>query len=147
MDNNEDNISGISSTTFERETNEGTIPSSNKNTIDKNTLISIIRDWVKNDNEIRELKKQENIRKIANKTLTTKLIEIMRSNNLDCFDINDGCILYKKTNVKKPLSKKTMIQLLNDFYKNDTDKANEIGMFLIENREEVVKERIVRKLW
>jgi hypothetical protein len=115
--------------------------------IDKETLISIIRDWVKNDNEIRELKKQENIRKIANKTLTTKLIEIMRSNNLDCFDINNGCILYKKTNVKKPLSKKTMIQLLNDFYKNDTDKANEVGAYLIENREEVVKERIVRKLW
>ena len=115
--------------------------------IDKQTLITIIRDWVKNDNEIRELKKQENIRKIANKTLTTKLIEIMRSNQLDCFDINDGCILYKKTNTKKPLSKKVMIQLLNDFYKDDTEKAKQVGEFLIENREEVVKERIVRKLW
>ena len=115
--------------------------------IDKQTLITIIRDWVKNDNEIRELKKQENIRKIANKTLTTKLIEIMRSNQLDCFDINDGCILYKKTNTKKPLSKKVIIQLLNDFYKDDTEKAKQVGEFLIENREEVVKERIVRKLW
>jgi hypothetical protein len=143
MDNNEDNISNISSSTFDEET----LNSENKKTIDKETLISIIRDWVKNDNEIRELKKEENIRKIANKTLTTKLIEIMRSNKLDCFDINDGCITYKKTNVKKPLSKKTMIQLLNEFYKNDTEKANEVSTFLIENREEVIKERIVRKLW
>ena len=147
MDNNDDNISGISSSTFDEETNEKTLESAKKKTIDKQTLISIIREWVKNDNEIRELKKQENIRKIANKTLTTKLVEIMRSNKLDCFDINDGCILYKKTNVKKPLSKKTMIQLLNEFYKNDIEKANEVGTYLIENREEVIKERIVRKLW
>lgn len=140
-----DSMSDISPSSAEEEMDLSN--SKKQKLIDKQTLITIIRDWVKNDNEIRELKKQENIRKIANKTLTTKLIEIMRSNQLDCFDINDGCILYKKTNTKKPLSKKVMIQLLNDFYKDDTEKANQVGAFLIENREEVVKERIVRKLW
>jgi hypothetical protein len=115
--------------------------------INKEALVSIIREWVKNDNEIRELKKQETARKNANKALTARLIEIMRSNQLDCFDINDGCILYKKTNVKKPLSKKTLYQLLNEYYKDDLGKANEVSEFLMEKREQVVKEKIVRKLW
>jgi hypothetical protein len=145
MDNDTENISDISPLSVEEEMNDSI--AKKQKLIDKQTLITIIRDWVKNDNEIRELKKQENNRKIANKALTAKLIEIMRTNQLDCFDINDGCILYKKTNVKKPLSKKVMIQLLNDFYKEDTEKANEVSTFLIENREEVVRERIVRKLW
>jgi len=137
----EDCISDISSSTVEV---KGDTPSSN--TINKDILVSIIREWVKNDNEIRKLKEQQNMRKTANKTLTAKLIEIMRSNNLDCFDINDGCILYKKSNIKKPLSKKTLLQLLNDFYKDDTSKAGEVSSFLMENREEIVKERIVRKI-
>lgn len=140
MEDEIDNISSLSAST-NCVSNDSVQQSSS---INKQQLITIIRSWVKNDNEIRELKKQENIRKTTNKELTAKLIEIMRSNQLDCFDINDGSILYKKTNVKKPLSKKTLLQLLNDFYKEDTEKANEVGTFLMENREEVVKERIHR---
>lgn len=138
---NEDNMSDISSSTVEVKGE-----SSSSKTINKEILVSIIRDWVKNDNEIRKLKEQQTIRKNENKALTTKLIEIMRSNSLDCFDINDGCILYKKSNIKKPLSKKTLFQLLNEFYKDDTIKASEVSSFLMENREEIVKERIVRKI-
>jgi len=138
---NEDNMSDISTSTLNVKDE-----SHLSKTINKEILVSIIRDWVKNDNEIRKLKEQQIIRKNANKALTTRLIEIMRSNSLDCFDINDGCILYKKTNVKKPLSKKSLFQLLNQFYKDDVEKAGQISSFLMENREEVVKERIVRKV-
>jgi hypothetical protein len=139
---NEDNMSDISTSTMD--VKDDTQNSSKS--INKEILVSIIRDWVKNDNEIRKLKEQEIARKNANKALTTRLIEIMRSNSLDCFDINDGSILYKKTNVKKPLSKKSLFHLLNEFYKNDKDKANEVTSFLMENRTEIVKERIVRKV-
>lgn len=114
--------------------------------VGKDVLVSIVREWVKNDNELRELKKQENIRKKANVALTEKLMTIMRTNSLDCFDINDGKIMYKKTNTKKAFSKKTILQLLNEFYKNDVEKAIEVSSFLLENREEVVKEKIVRKI-
>ena len=120
--------------------------STTSTTIDKQNLIAIIREWVKNDNEIRELKKQENIRKTNNKIITTKLLEIMRNNNLDCFDINDGQIIYKKTNIKKPFTKKVISQLLNEYYKDDVEKAIEVNTFLMDNREEAVKEKIVRKL-
>jgi hypothetical protein len=95
---------------------------------------------------LRELKIQENIRKKANVVLTEKLMTIMRTNSLDCFDINDGKIMYKKTNTKKAFSKKNILQLLNEFYKNDVEKANEVSSFLLENREEVMKEKIVRKI-
>ena len=154
MENDIDNISILSTSTIvkeqeqeEEEEAKSKKDSVNTKSINKQALVAIIREWVKNDNEIRELKKQETIRKNANKALTANLIEIMRSNELDCFDINDGCILYKKTNVKKPLSKKTLYQLLNEYYKDDLGKATEVSEFLMEKREQVVKEKIVRKLW
>jgi len=142
------NVGARTNTTTEEDKNHSIVKCENPppRAISKETLVSIIREWVKNDNEIREFKKQETIRKNANKALTARLIEIMRSNQLDCFDINDGCILYKKTNVKKPLSKKTLYQLLNEYYKDDLSKATEVSEFLMENREKVVKEKIVRKL-
>jgi hypothetical protein len=155
MDTDNDDISALSTSTIGMKENvrKDNPPEKEEEdpparaAINKEALVSIIREWVKNDNEIRELKKQENARKNANKALTVKLIEIMRSNQLDCFDINDGCILYKKTNVKKPLSKKTLYQLLNEYYKDDLGKATEVSEFLMEKREQVVKEKIVRKLW
>jgi hypothetical protein len=113
---------------------------------EKNELTTIVRQWVKNDNEIRELKKQETIRKNNNKLITAKLMAIMKTNELDCFDINNGQIMYKKTNVKKPFTKKVLFQLLNEYYKNDVEKANDVNTFLLDNQEEVVKERIIRKI-
>jgi len=142
VNNVDDDISDISTSSNLEPSRE----SISSRSINKDKLVSIIREWVKNDNEIRKLKEQENIRKTANKTLTSNLIEIMRSNNLDCFDINDGSISYKKSNVKKSLSKKTLLQLLNQYYKDDSEKAKEISSFLMENREQVVKERIVHKI-
>jgi hypothetical protein len=112
---------------------------------EKNNLIKLIKEWVKNDNEIRELKKQEIIRKTENKTITDKLLKIMKTNEVDCFDINDSQIQYKKTNVKKPFTKKNISYLLNQYFKNDVERANDVNAFLMENQEETVKERIVRK--
>jgi hypothetical protein len=113
---------------------------------EKNNLMKLIKEWVKNDNEIRELKKQENLRKTENKSITDKLLLIMRNNNIDCFDINDSQILYKKTNVKKAFSKKTISFLLNQYFKDDVEKANDVHNYLMENQQEVVKEKIVRKM-
>jgi hypothetical protein len=137
-----DNESEITANTTATTTTSGEL----KKDLDKQVLMSIIREWVKNDNDIRELKREENIRKNNNKHLTAKLMTIMRTHNLECFDINDGHILYKKTNVKKPFTKKVLFQLLNEYYKNDVEKANEVNDFLLDNREEVVRERIVRKI-
>lgn len=129
-----------------KDTNEVEIDEETKEK-EKNNLIKLIKEWVKNDNEIRELKKEENARKNENKIITDKLLQIMRNNNVDCFDINDSQILYKKTNVKKPFSKKTISYLLNQYFKNDVERANDVNTYLLENQEETVKEKIVRKYY
>jgi hypothetical protein len=112
----------------------------------KEQLVFAIKEWVKLDNEIKKLKKEENIRKIEKKELSLKLIEIMKSNEIDCFDIKDGKICYEKKNVKKPITKKMLFSILSKYYMGDQDKATELNNFIIENREEEVKECITRKL-
>jgi hypothetical protein len=112
----------------------------------KEQLVKTIKEWVKIDNEIRTLQQQQLIRKKEKKIISDSLIDVMKKNEIDCFDINDGQIIYNKKNVKKPLTKKMLLNVLSNFFDNDTAKATELNNYILENRENVVKENIVRKV-
>ena len=112
----------------------------------KEELIKTIREWVKIDNEIRTLQKEQLNRKNDKKRLSSSLIDIMKKNEIDCFDINDGQIIYNKKNVKKPITKKVLLEILQKYYIEDLLKANDVNNFILNNREESIKEEIVRKI-
>jgi len=110
----------------------------------KEQLVAKIRDWVKNDNEIRALQKEMNKRKQEKKNISKELLEVMRKNDIDAFDLKDGQLVYAKTKTKKPITKKTLFGLLSTYFKGNTEKASELNEFIMENREEVIHEKLVR---
>lgn len=113
----------------------------------KEQLVNTIRKWIKIDNEIRALQKESNKRKVDKKKISSDLIEVMKKNEIDCFDINDGQILYSKKSVKKPITQKVLLDILSTYFKGDALKASEINNFIMESRESVTKETIVRKIF
>lgn len=112
----------------------------------KEQLIHTIKEWVRIDNELRILSKQQSIRKKEKQEMSESLIGIMRSNEIDCFDIKNGQIMYTKRNIKKPITQKALLNILSNYYKGNVEKAEEVNNFIMENREQVVKETIVRKI-
>ena len=110
----------------------------------KDQLVKTIREWVKIDNEIRALQKEQNARKQEKKKISTTLMNVMKTNEIDCFELNDGQLLYNKKNVKKPITKKILLNILDKYYNGDSAKAEELNNFILENREETVKESLVR---
>ncbi len=62
----------------------------------KQQLINSVKKWVKLDNELKELQKQLNIRKNEKKETSNTLMNVMRENEIDCFDLTDGQICYSK---------------------------------------------------
>jgi hypothetical protein len=112
----------------------------------KDTLIKTIREWVKIDNDLRTLKKEQKIREVEKKKLSASLIQIMKQHEIDCFDINDGKIQYNKQTVKKPITKQLLLNILSKYYQGDETKAGEVQQYILENREETVKETITRKI-
>ena len=112
----------------------------------KEQLVNNIKEWIKIDNEIGQLKNDIKEKNKKKKELTTNLVTVMKTNEIDCFDINDGQICYTKKNVKKPITKKVLMNILSNFYNGDIAKANQLNNYIIENQEEVVKETIERKI-
>jgi seryl-tRNA synthetase len=111
----------------------------------KEQLVKCVKNWVKIDNEIRALKKELNNRNKEKKDISKDLMDVMRENEIDCFDINNGKIMYVKKNVKKPISAKALLGIISNYYDGDTEKASDLNNYILSNREEVVKETIVRK--
>ena len=73
-------------------------------------------------------------------------MDVMKTNEIDEFNINNGKLTYLNKTVKKPITKKNLLEILSKFYKGDTEQAIEINQFILDNREDVVIERLVRKI-
>jgi len=112
----------------------------------KNQLIKIVKEWVRMDNEIRQLQKEISTRRQDKKKMNDQLMETMKSNDIDCFDLNDGKICYTKKNVKQPINNKVLLDILTKYYNGDLSQASEINNFIKDNRTEVTKENITRKI-
>jgi hypothetical protein len=112
----------------------------------KDQLIEKIKEWVKIDNDIRILQKEQRKRLTEKKKVSEELMQVMRANQIDAFDLNDGQILYDKKTAKKPITKSTLLTILTTYYKGDAVKADEMNKYILDNRDEVVREKIVRKI-
>jgi hypothetical protein len=112
----------------------------------KDQLVNNIKEWIKIDNEISKLRAEIKERNQLKKTLTSDLVTVMKTNQIDCFDINGGALVYKTSKVKKPINGKMLLKTLQEYYKSDTNTAEDLTKYIMSNREEHVKETIRRKV-
>ena len=111
----------------------------------KEELITVIRSWVKNDNDIKQHQNALKQKKNEKKELTTQLVNIMKTNEIDCFDVNGGKIMYTKTKTKQAVSKKMLLTTLADYFKDDDETALQVANHILESRVEKITESIRRK--
>jgi phage gpG-like protein len=112
----------------------------------KEELITNIKEWIKIDADIVKLKTDIKDKTNKKKLLTESLVNVMKSNSIDCFDINGGALIYKQKKTKRTISGKFLLSQLEEYYKNDPELAKEITKKVLDNRVEVVKDEIKRKV-
>ena len=112
---------------------------------DKNELVNNVKNWINIDNDIKELQKVIKEKRKEKKLYTGKLVDIMKSNDIDCFDMKSGKLIYSRRTVKAPLSKKHLFSSLSQYFKNNKDIIEELGQFILDSRAEKVRENIKRK--
>lgn len=108
----------------------------------KDELVATIKEWLKIDNDISKLKAELKDKNNKKKQFTQTLVNVMKHNKIDCFDIHDGALVYKKRKSKKSISGKFLLQQLEDYYKDQPELAKDISKHVLDNRIEVIKEDI-----
>ena len=117
-----------------------------KTNLKKDDLIVYIKEWIKIDNDIINLKTQVKQKNTKKKELTESLVNVMKSNNIDCFDINGGALIYKQKKSKRTISGKFLLTQLEEHYKDQPELAKELTKKVLENRVNIVKDEITRKI-
>jgi len=106
-----------------------------------------IINWLKFDNEIKELQKLIKLKRKEKKEVTNDIVEVMRTNEIECFDAGgEGKLIYTKNKTKAPLSKKHLLASLGTYFNGDNEGANKLADFILSTREDKIKETIKRKM-
>ena len=112
----------------------------------KEQLVNNIKEWIKMDNEINQLKVEVKEKTNKRKLLTENLVTVMKTNSIDCFDINGGALVYKQKKTRKTISGKFLLTQLEEYYKDNPELAAEITKKVLDSREETIKDEIKRKI-
>ena len=92
--------------------------------------------YLEYDRKIKRLQNEIKLLKAEQKKASYNLMDIMRSNDIDCFDLNE---------VKKAIGKKYLLTVLSKYFNGDEDKVNDLNEFIHMHRESVERETIVMK--
>jgi hypothetical protein len=114
--------------------------------ITKDQLKEYLRQWVRVENEIGTLSAEIKKRKLIHQQLSASLLNVMRQNEIDCFDLANGRIVYSKTKTKAPLNNGQLKSALTTYYKDDVEKAANLTEFLLSSRVEKTRESIKMKI-
>jgi hypothetical protein len=114
--------------------------------VSKEEMITHIKKWIQYDNDIKQLQNELKTKKESRRQHTEQLVNIMKSNEIDCFDVNNGKLLFSRTKVKTPLNKSQMVQALMEYFNNDEPRVRELEDRLMSARKEKITETIRRKI-
>jgi hypothetical protein len=109
-------------------------------------LPELVKEWVTMDNEISQYQKRIRVLNSEKKELGKRLLDCMKQTQIEQINLNgDESILYKKSVSKKPVNKKSLDILLQQYLQNTDIEVGELLTFIFDNRETVEKETIVKK--
>jgi hypothetical protein len=104
-----------------------------------------IKDWVKLDEEMAELRHRIRSLNQAKKALSEGLLTIMKDQKIDEFDLNNESKLVRQTKkTKQPINKKQLMTSLNKYYEDERD-AQKVTEFILNSRLERLSESICKK--
>ena len=102
----------------------------------KELLIATIREWIDTNNQITDIMKTVKEYRTKKKLLTDSLVAIMKNNEIDCFDINNGKIVCRTTKTRSPINRQNLAKALEQYFVDSPDvDTGEISNYILESRQ------------
>lgn len=114
---------------------------------DKEILIEKVKAWVTLDNQMRTLTRTLTECRKEKKKKNEEMIQIMKANEIDNFDLKDGQIFYKKQTKREGLTQKRLLEILAKHPLLGGEQGQQLNQFIFESRKMTEKEVITRKVY
>ena len=112
----------------------------------KELLAQSVKGWLQIEKEMHMLQQELKQRKQKKKEYTDTLVKIMKKNEIDCFDMSEGKIMFTQQKSKAPVNKHHLAECLQKYFASKPNvPTDEIVQFILDERAVVVKENIKHK--
>ena len=98
-----------------------------------------VRTWMELDNSIRRLQHALKERKTAKKILTDRILNFMNRYNIEDLNTNEGCLRYKVTYVRPPLTQQGIKERISSYFEANQDAARDLHVHVFGNRDRAEK--------
>lgn len=107
-------------------------------------IVKNIKLWMQAEDEIKELQSIIKEKKKIKKESADILIDVMKQNELESFDLKEGKLVHSQRKTKQSISKKFLQETLNSYFKEDS-KAQEMTNYILDQRQDRIKDELKRK--
>jgi hypothetical protein len=114
--------------------------------LNRDELIQTVKEWIKIDNELTKLRSEIRQRNDKRKKITESIVNHMKYTAIDGISIFNGSLVYRQKKSKKPITAKYLLTQLEKYYSQTPEVAKELTQHLLDNREQVIKEDLIRKI-
>lgn len=112
----------------------------------KENLQSSVKEYLSLDDQIKALNKASKERRDRKKKLSESILSLMKQFEINNMNTSNGKLVYSVTKTKEPLNRKSLTRTLNIYF-GSSDKANELSKFVMENRKQIEKVQLKRKIF
>ena len=112
----------------------------------KENLQSSVKEYLSLDDQIKALNKAVKERRDRKKKLSESILSLMKQFEINNMNTSNGKLVYSVTKTKEPLNRKSLTRTLNIYF-GSSDKANELSKFVMENRKQIEKVQLKRKIF
>lgn len=113
--------------------------------IEKEKLITLIKEWMVNDKELKQLQIAIKERRDKKKLLTSVLVNEMNKSNVDEYKTQNGKLIKTSQKNKKPITKTYLAGCIDKIFKTNPEEGKKVFQYIDENREINIKENIKLK--
>ena len=113
--------------------------------IEKDKLITLIKEWMVNDKELKQLQIAIKERRDKKKLLTSVLVNEMNKSNVDEYKTQNGKLIKTSQKNKKPITKTYLASCIDKIFKTNPEEGKKVFQYIDENREINIKENIKLK--
>lgn len=111
----------------------------------KEQLVNHIKTWIQVETDLKNLRKLMREKREEKKQLSNELLEVMKENDIDCFDIKNGKLISSKVKVKENVNKQMLLRVLAN-YLDEPEEVTKLTDYILESRKIKEKEYIRQKI-